>query len=356
MKHFSHFSASSLSKSIFLFLFCALPGFAQIGGKDAFQFLQLPASSQVAGIGSENVSLVDRNVGLVWQNPALLSDTMNHDLMMTVHPYYAGIFHSHLQYATRIKDSGLWSFGMSYFNYGKMDQTLANGTSVGSFNPNEFAVSASKSHTIGLFTLGGTLKFAASQLSPGYNAAAVLADFGGVFKHPKQQLSVGLVVKNIGFPIKNYNQDEDITMPLDVQLGTTFKPAHLPVRISVTAQKLYQFDISYNDPSLNKQVTFDGTSEQKEESVLSKGFRHIVIGTEVLLSKNFHFRAGYNALIRRDLRMQTKAGVAGISWGFMIRIKRFEFSFTRAYYHVVGGTNYIGLVVNTRDLFPGKNR
>jgi hypothetical protein len=339
-----------------LSLFCGFSGFAQIGGKDAFQFLQLPASPHVAGIGAENVSVRDRSVGTVWQNPALLSDTMDRDLLLMVHPYYAGVFHSHLQYATRIKDSGLWSFGLAYFNYGKMDQTLANGTVVGTFNPNEFALSASKSHTIGLFSMGGTLKFAASQITSGYSAAALLVDAGGSFKHPRQDWTVGLVVKNIGFPIKNYYEDENITTPFDVQLGTTFKPAHLPLRVSVTAQKLYQFDISYNDPALNKQVTFDGSSEIKEESVLSKGFRHMVIGTEVLLGKNFHVRAGYNALIRRDLRLQTKAGMAGISWGFMMRVKRFEFSFTRAYYHVVGGTSYIGLVVNTSDLFARKNK
>jgi hypothetical protein len=39
---------------------------AQIGGSNAFQFLQLPASAQVAGIGAENVSVQDKNVGLVW--------------------------------------------------------------------------------------------------------------------------------------------------------------------------------------------------------------------------------------------------------------------------------------------------
>jgi hypothetical protein len=347
LTHTLLFSASTWTKVFVI---------SQIGGKDAFQSLQLPSGAHVAGIGGENVSVTDRSVGLVWHNPALLSDTMNQDVMLTVHPYYAGIFHSHLQYATRIKNSGLWSFGLSYLNYGKMDQTLANGEVVGTFNPNDFAVSATKSHTIGLFSIGGTLKFAASHITSSYNAAAILADAGGSFRHPKLDWTIGLVVKNIGFPIKNYYEHESVTTPFDVQLGTTFKPTHLPLRVSVTAQKLYKFDISYNDPALNKQVTFDGTSEIKEESLLSKGFRHFVIGTEVLLSKNFHARFGYNALIRRDLRLQSKAGVAGISWGFMLRVKRFEISFTRAYYHVVGGTNYIGIVMNTRDLFSKKNK
>jgi hypothetical protein len=323
---------------------------AQIGGSNAFQFLQLPASAQVAGIGAENVSVQDKNVGLVWQNPALLSDTMNHDLMMMVHPYYAGILHSQLQYATKISSSGLWAFGLSYFNYGKMDQTLADGTVIGTYNPNEFALSASKSHTIGLFSIGGTLKFAASQVAE-YTAAAVVADMGGVFKHPVKDWTVGLVVKNVGFPLKSYTKENDISMPFDIQLGTTIKPAHLPVRLSVTAQKLYKYDISYNDPSLNTQTNFDGTENKKEDSFLLKGFRHMVIGAEVLLGKNFNLRLGYNALIRRELRLESKAGGAGMSWGFMLRVKKFELSFTRAYYHVKGGTSYIGLVVNTHDLF-----
>jgi hypothetical protein len=326
---------------------------AQIGGKNAFQFLQLPSGSHTAGLGAENVSLVDRSVGMVWHNPALLSDTMNHDLMVTIHPYYAGIFHSHLQYATRIRNAGLWSFGMSYFSYGKMDQTLPDGTVTGTFTPSEFAVSASKSHTVGLFSMGGTLKLAASQIAD-YTAAGVLLDMGGVFKHPVHNWTVGLVVKNIGFPVKSYTKEQDITMPFDIQLGTTFKPEHLPVRVSLTAQKLYQYDISYYDPSLNTQTSFDGSENTKEDGLLLKGFRHMVIGTEVLLSKNFHVRLGYNALIRRELRLEAKSGGAGLSWGFMLRIKKFEFSFTRAYYHVVGGTSYIGLVLNTADLFAKK--
>lgn len=327
--------------------------FAQIGGKNAFQFLQLPSSTHTAGLGAENVSVVDRSVGMVWHNPALLSDTMDHQFMATAHPYYAGIFHSHLQYARRISTSGMWSMGFSYFSYGKMDQTLPDGTVIGTFSPSEYALSISKSHTVGLFTIGGTLKYAASQIAE-YKASGLMVDMGGVFKHPVHDWNIGLVVKNVGFPLKSYTDDQDITMPFDIQLGTTFKPKHLPVRLSLTAQKLYKYDISYYDPSLNTQTTFDGNETKKEDSFLLKGFRHMVIGTEILLGKNFNVRLGYNALIRRELRLESKSGGAGLSWGFMLRIKRFEFSFTRAYYHVAGGTSYIGLVLNTNDLFSKK--
>ena len=347
------FFHTSIKLSAVLILLAVELTHAQIGGRNAFQFLQLPASALVAGVGSENVSLKDKSVGLVWQNPALLSDTMNHDLMMTVHPYYAGILHSQLQYATRISTTGLWSFGLSYFNYGKIDETLPDGTVIGTYNPNEFALSASKAHTVGLFSIGGTLKLAASQVAD-YTAAAVLVDMGGVFQHPVKNWTVGLVVKNVGFPLKNYTKEKDITMPFDIQLGTTIKPEHLPVRLSLTAQKLYQYDISYNDPSLNIQKNFDGTETKKEDNFLLKGFRHMVIGTEILLGKNFNVRLGYNALIRRELRLETKSGGAGLSWGFMLRVKKFELSFTRAYYHVKGGTSYISVVVNTHDLFSKK--
>jgi len=338
-----------------LFLFVQGTVYAQIGGKNAFQFLQLPTNTHAAGLGIENVSVLDRSVGLVSNNPALLSDTMKGDVMMMVNPYYAGIFHSQLQLATRIGTSGLWSFGLTYVNYGKMDETLPDGTVIGTFNPNEFALSATKSHTIGLFSLGGTLKLAASQVAD-YNAAAVLLDMGGVFKHPIRDWTVGLVVKNVGFPINNYTKDQDITMPFDIQLGTTLKPEHLPLRISLTAQKLYQYNISYYDPALNTQTSFDGTETSKEDGILLQGFRHMVIGTEVLLGKNFNVRLGYNALIRRELRLESKAGAAGFSWGFMLRIKKFEFTFTRAYYRIAGGTNYIGIVLNTSDLFSKKRQ
>ena len=75
-------------------------------------------------------------------------------------------------------------------------------------------------------------------------------------------------------------------------------------------------------------------------STTDKALRHFVIGGEFLLSKNFNVRVGYNHLRRRELRTETKAGGAGLSFGAMIRIKNFELNYTRAYYHVSGATNY----------------
>jgi len=52
-------------------------------------------------------------------------------------------------------------------------------------------------------------------------------------------------------------------------------------------------------------------------------------------------------LIRQELRLQETSGGAGFSYGLLVKIKAFEMAYSRALYHVAGGTNYITL---TSDL------
>jgi hypothetical protein len=75
--------------------------------------------------------------------------------------------------------------------------------------------------------------------------------------------------------------------------------------------------------------------------------RHIVIGTEVTIAKVFDIRLGYNYGRRQELKLYNRAGLSGFTYGFGLRIKMFNFSYTRATYQAGSlNPNYVTLSVN----------
>ena len=328
--------------------------FSQTGGKNSFEFVNLPGNAHVAAMGGINVSVFDKDVNMVWQNPALLRDSMNRFLSVTYIPFFASVKGGSMSYSHKFKKIGTLAMGIQYINYGSMVERDETGNDIGSFHPQDVALMVAKSHTIGLFTLGGTLKFVSSAITPAYSSYALMMDAGGVFRHPVRDFTIGLAVKNVGFALKKYDATAPAKAPFDVQLGTTYKLEHIPLRLSFTAHHLYKYDIAYLDTAQNKKYDLDGNVIPQKKNAADKILPHFIIGTEFLLSKNFHFRLAYNFQRRMEMKEENKAGGTGFSWGFMFRIKWLEFDFSRSTYSVAGGKNWVTVALSMDRMF-GKN-
>lgn len=339
-----------LKSTTFVFLYLmALPFFSlgQIGGKRSFEFLNIPGNARIAALGGVNTSLFDEDVNLMLSNPAALHDEVSRHLSLSHLFYYADISHSALTYAHTFDKVGTFGVGLQYMDYGEFESFDEAGANLGTFNAQEYAITVGHSRIQGNFRMGGNIKLAVSNIGP-YASSAVMADLGGLFIHPHQPLTIGLSFKNIGFPLRGYTPDAEMELPFDVQLGATFKPEYMPFRFSVTAFNLYLGDITYFDPA----STIGGN--QDEPGTVDRVLRHFAFGTELLLSKNVNLRAGYNHLIRKELRLDQASGGAGFSWGLMFRVNTFEFAYTKAYYHVAGGTNYLTLSHDFNEIFRNK--
>jgi len=345
------FTSMTLLRFFFLFLISSFPliTIAQLGGRTGYTFLEVPVSARQAAIGGTNVSVLDRNVAMGYQNPALLNDSIHKHVSFTYQPYFADIKKSTLFGAYSLKKKGMLSAGLNYFDYGTINETDPSGNATGVvFHPQEYAIIVGYARSQGPFSMGVNGKFVHSSIET-YHATAVMVDFGALYKHPKEQLTVGLVFRNVGFNLNNYVKGQQVNLPFDIQLGSTFKPAHMPLRLSLTANHLYTMNVVYNDPSLNVKVNLDGTTSPIPTTISDKILRHFVVGGELIFTKNFHALFGYNFLMRRELKLQSKAGPAGFSWGFMLRVKKFDVSFTRAYYSILGGTSYFTLGLNINE-------
>jgi hypothetical protein len=323
-------------------------GKGQIGAKRSFSFLEIPNHAQVAGVGTANVSIVDSTGNMVWQNPAILQPGYDGRLGLTVSPYLAGILNSQLSYAHTFGKAGTFGAGLQYLNYGDFSGYDNTGNATSDFTAQDWVVRVSHSRTQGVFRYGASIKWAVSQIEAA-SQSALLVDMGVLFTHPEQALTAGLVIKNIGF----YTQQvvgEERSLPFDVQLGGTFKPEFMPFRFSLTASRLYQFNLSYFEPVEEEDngSFFDAADE--EPGFFEKAFQHITVGTELLIGTNLRLMAGYNHLLRQSLRAEQVAGASGFTFGVKFQTRRFDIAYSRATYHIGGAGNFITTSIDLKSL------
>ncbi len=339
--------------AILLILLPVVAAKAQLGGGASFQFLNMPLNARVAGLGGVNISLRDFDVNLVHMNPALLNPAMSGYLSVNWVPFYAGIQGTSLAYAHKFGDRGTWASNFSYINYGTLEETNASGQVLGTFRAADYQWSVSYAQMLENFSLGATVRLAGSSIEA-YQAHAALVDLGAAFVHPEKDFRVGLSIRNIGYAFDRFTPDIAPVMPLQVALGASIKPEHMPFRFSLTAQHLQRLDIVYLDPGSGTTLDASGNIMQPRKTLGDQIARRFVLGLEFLPSKNFQVRGGYNHLIRRELRHEPAPGAAGFSGGFMMRIKAFELAYTRAWYHAAGGTNYLTITSNLNSFFTRK--
>ena len=188
------------------------------------------------------------------------------------------------------------------------------------------------------FRFGTTLKFSNTSIS-GYTGSAILLDIGGVFIHPQKDFTVGMAIKNFGFVTDEFTSSSNTTLPFDVQVGTSIKPEHMPIRFSITLHQLQEWDLTNEGEEIN---TFNTT--------LDNMFRHVVLGAEIILNDHLSILAGYNHLRRKDLRLESTGGFSGFSLGTSITVKAFQLVYAFGGYHVSGNTNTFTLSANLSEI------
>jgi len=273
------------------------------------------------------VSLRDRDINFFYSNPSVISDTLSGQAAAGYQFYIADVGQATFTYVHTFSGIGTLAFGVQHLNYGTIKGYDPTGAEVGEFKSGEALLSVSKSHQLSNFRLGATMKLAFSNVA-GYRANALLLDLGGLFIHPSQDWTIGLVIKNFGVVLSEYSATSKTKLPFDVECGTTFKPEHMPMRFSLTAYGFTKQD-GYYDPQ----------SGVPEPGTLDKVLRNFNFGAEVLVHRNADVLIGYNYRLHQELKLEETGGAAGFSFGFSLHIKSFELTCSRSTY-VSGNAGY----------------
>lgn len=326
-----------------LLAFCCGRLNAQIGGRQSFQFLNVPINAKMAALGGYNVSVNAGDVNWISANPASLDSVAPQAVSLNYVNFYGGTSFSQLAYAMPLEKLSKLALGLTHAAHGEFDSYDESGNFLGTFNASEYALSMTVSHKMGPFVMALSPKLAVSSIA-GFRASAVLFDLGGIYQHPEKQFSAGVVIKNAGFSLSRYDETKN-KLPFDLRLGVSFKPEQMPVIFSFTGTNLPRRNLVYYEPG--SRVNFN----DNQPDAFDKVFSRINVGAEFLLGKNLHLLGGYNHRIRNEMKLEQRPGMAGFSLGVWMKIKAFELTIARSSYHVLGGNTHFTVSHNVKQLF-----
>ena len=307
---------------LFLLPFLAISSIKAQETSSVFNFLKIPVSAHTAALGGDNVSLKLDDPTLIFNNPATAAQINDMSINLNYMTYLAD---SKVGSASFVKVFSVrHTIGITgqLFNYGKMDETDADGNKLGSFSPNDMAISALYSYTMGNGLVGGaTLRFISSTYGD-YSSSAIGVDLGLHYFKEEKNFSAGLVLKNIGRQLSSFHEDRTEHLPFDLQIGFTQRMKEAPFRFSLTLKDLTRWsDHYYFNP-------------EGKSSFGRKLTNHIVFGVDFLPTDNIYIAAGYNFRRATELKAAGSAHGAGLSVGAGLQTHHFKVGLSWAKYHV----------------------
>ena len=324
-------------------------------GNNVYQFLNSTNSGRVTALGSNFLPIDDNDISLVYANPSLINDTMHNNISIDYVDYISDINAGLLTYAYNFKKVGTFAASLQFSNYGKFDMTDNTGQELGEFHASDYAFIIGWAKPLSdNITIGANIKNIFS-FYESYNSYGIAADVALTYSATNRLFSTSFILKNMGRQITTYTGENNEALPFNVQLGMAKKFQHAPFRILVLVDNMQQWDLSYNN--INSEDDVDPfTGEVKEVDKMSdfgdKALRHLAMGVEFLPGNgNFMVRLGYNYRRQQEMKIASRAGLVGFSFGFGIKVRKFKISYTRANYHQAGGTNTISIGTNFDSLF-----
>jgi hypothetical protein len=329
---------------------------AQRAGEHVYSFLQLTNSSRAAALGGNVVSIYDDDINLVFHNPAILSAGMDQHMALNYVNYFAGINYGYAAYSFRKEPIGNFLGGIHYVDYGTFQRTDPLGNPDGTFRASEYALNLVWSRTlIDTFLMAGINLKPIFSVYEQYTAFGAVMDAGLVYNNPRTNTSAGLVLKNLGMQLVSFAGTRE-SVPFEIQAGFSQGLEHAPFRFTVLYRNLERWDLTY-EVAQDNDISFEGESEAptRVDLFADRLMRHLVFGAELLIGDNFHADVGYNYRRRQELKMDTRPGLVGLSWGFGFKVSRFHVAYGRSRFHLAGGTHHFSFTTDLSTFYRKKS-
>lgn len=288
--------------------------------RTGYNFLKLPVSAHAAALGGDNISIIEDDESMIFNNPALLSSVSDKTINLNYMNYMSGANTASAAFNRIIKERASVAVSAQFIDYGKMKEVDENNVQTGEFSAKDISIAGYFSYMLTDRIAGGiTAKFVTSYIGD-YNSIAMGVDLGLNYYDPDKEWSVSLVAKNLGGQMKAYDDQYD-RMPIDVQLGASKRFAHMPFRISATLVDLNHLDYKF--------------------------INHLVAGADIIISPTIWVGIGYNFRRANEMKITETDGSsshgAGLSFGTGINLERFKLNLAYGKYHVSSSSILINL-------------
>ncbi|MCX6337624.1 MAG: type IX secretion system protein PorQ [Bacteroidetes bacterium] len=312
---------------------CVTSASAQtLGGNAVFSYLLQPNAAKLSSLGGVNISSIGNDLGMAYNNPALLRDDMHQQISTSFYSFAEGVqqlgfvnAYHHQKSNTNI------ALGVQYLSYGSITQTDPSGNILGVFKPADYTIQFMLSHIYKTnWWVGLTTKYINSSYGQ-YHATGLAFDWGIAYLNSNKLLQVSFLAKNMGTQLSTYvpaaPKEE---LPFDLQLGITKKLENAPFQFSLTAHHLQQFNILYNDPIFNN---LEGDTRFNQKNTAQKIFTHLVFSSELILSDQLQINTGLNLMRRQSLNAYNMTnGLNGFTLGFGLHLNKLHIQYATGFY------------------------
>ena len=323
----------------FIFLFAAKT-FAQLGGNEVYRFLSLAYSSKSMALGGKLPAYSKPDISYLNENPAYwIRDTKSTSLNFNY--LGGGISFGSVNYFVNTN----WAVGVQFIDYGKFTRADERAFRYEDFRVQETAFSVNyRKQLNSKLTVGVNIKPVFSFFY-WQNSIGLASDWGVYYVDTTQLIYYGLVIRNLGFQIINYGEENE-NLPLEVNLGVHKILEHAPFAFNFVFHNIQNPNINYSIENsttlfLNQQV-----NQSKLEYWGDNFLRHIIVGVEIFPRKNFNLDIGYNHQRRREMTTVSAAKLTGFSLGFSIRLKKFSFQYAYNSFFMLKGSQGINFAFN----------
>lgn len=292
------------------------------GSSSVFDFLNLPTSSHAMALGGKNLSLIEDDASLIFQNPALMSSVSDKTLNLNFLTYMQGSKAGNISYVQAQGERGTWSAMAQFVGYGDMDETDSEGNIIGTERMLDMNISGGYSYLLSDRWAGGVSgKFLYSYYA-GYSSIALAVDLGLNYYNSDKDFSFSVVAANLGGQVSAFGEIAE-SLPMDLQLGLSKGLGQLPVRVHLTFYDMFRWskDYYYNpDGSLNGFQIF---------------LNHINLGADITLYQGrFWLGLGYNFRRGQEMKAGGSSHAAGLTLGAGINIKKLKLGVAYGNYHI----------------------
>lgn len=308
--------------NIIFYIFTLLPILATAqSGENAFNFLRLPYSARAAGLGGSNISIIEDDITLAMHNPALLINVSDKTININYMSYMSDSKLAGAAFNKAFGERAAGAITARYVDYGEFEGYTEDNIYTGSFSAKDIELAATYSYLLSNYWSGGvTGRFIYSKYEA-LSAIAIGVDLGLNYYNPDNGLSASFVLKNLGAQVKAFEEKNE-KLPVDVQLGISKKLPHAPIRLSLTLTNLHKWgkDDFYNA---------DGSEDSTSDILL----KHIILGADAILGKNFYASIGYNFRMSKELSAGGNKW-DGLSIGAGLNINKVKFGASYSKLHV----------------------
>jgi len=341
-----------------LFSICISFSYGQTGGNEVYTFLKLPVSARVSAMGGKLFSVRDNNPALAIMNPSMLNPSMNMGTSLNLVDYFTHTPYGHLNYIQYFKNVGTFNLALNFANYGTFTGYDIYGNETGKFGAADYAVimGYGKEFIDSTFSMGMNVKWIFSKYET-YFSAGLGVDFAASYYHHPENLSLTLLLSNVGTQFKSYAGISE-KIPFEIQLALSQRFKHVPLRYSITFQHLQKWNLSHKDPTDPFAHHDNLTGEVMEKTKINRFgnnlFRHIVIGVEIIPIKYFSLQVSYNYNVRQEMRTFEKPGAIGFAYGAGIHVHHFDLYYARSHNNLASVPNHFTLSTNIASLMKSK--